>query len=62
MEPSTSQKSTLTDRPLQEVIEEAAKEAADEVRDRNKRMGWPLVVSEPSDVPKNSLITTSENP
>ncbi|MGJ8698089.1 MAG: hypothetical protein ACSHYF_17350 [Verrucomicrobiaceae bacterium] len=43
---STSQPKALTDRPLKEVIEEAAKEAADEVRDRNKRMGWPLIVSE----------------
>jgi len=46
MEPSTSQPSTLADRPLQEVIEEAAREAAQEVRERNRRMGWPIVVSE----------------
>lgn len=43
---STSQTKALNDRPLKEVIEEAAREAADKVRDRNKRMGWPLVVSE----------------
>ncbi len=46
MEHSTSQTKALTDRPLKEVIEEAAREAAEKVRDRNKRMGWPLVVSE----------------
>jgi hypothetical protein len=46
MEHSTSQPKPLTDRPLKEVIEEAAKEAAKEVRERNKRMDWPLVVSE----------------
>lgn len=39
-EPSTSQKSALTDRPLQQVIEEAAREAAEKVRERNKLMGW----------------------
>jgi hypothetical protein len=29
-----------------QLIEEAEKEAAEKVRDRNKRMGWPLIVSE----------------
>ena len=46
MEPSPSQTNQLTDRPLKEVIEEAAREAAEEVRDRNKRMGWPLITSD----------------
>lgn len=54
MEPSTSQKSKLTDRPLQEIIEEAAREAAEEVRDRNKRMGWPLIVEEPKQFVEDS--------
>ena len=35
----------LTDRPLPEVIEEAAREASAKVRDRNRRMGWPLITS-----------------
>ena len=47
MEPSTSQTKALADRPIKELIEEAAREAAEKVRSRNKRMGWPIVVSEP---------------
>ncbi len=46
MEHSTSQPKFLTDRPLKEVIEEAA----DKVRERNKRMAGPLVVSEPKPI------------
>jgi len=49
MELSTSQTKAGDSKPaLQKLIEEAAKEAADEVHERNKRMGWPLIVSEPA--------------
>ena len=33
----------ISDRPIREVIAEAAREASAKVRDRNKRMGWPLI-------------------
>ena len=41
--PQTNQ---LSDRALKAVIEDAAREAAEEVRDRNKRMGWPVITGE----------------
>jgi hypothetical protein len=42
----SSLQKTLADRPILEVMEEAAREAADKVRDRNQRMGWPLITGE----------------
>ncbi|MDQ8192050.1 hypothetical protein [Roseibacillus persicicus] len=39
-------KNQVTDRPIKEVIEEAARVASEKVRDRNRRMGWPLITNE----------------
>ena len=42
----SSPQKPLSDRPLLEVIEEAAREASEKVRDRNRRMGWPVITGE----------------
>lgn len=52
---STSQKAPKTETSLEALITAAGKRAAAEIRDRNQRMGWPLIV-EP--VPKDSSDST----
>lgn len=46
MKRNNSDEKPLTDRPMQEVIEEAAREAYSKMCDRNRRMGWPVITVE----------------
>lgn len=41
---STSPKAQKAEKPLEALITAAGKRAAAEIRDRNQRMGWPLIV------------------
>ena len=49
----SSEPAPKTEKPLVDLITEAGQRAAAKVRDRNRRMGWPLIVDP---LPEESII------